>query len=88
MTIIDLIETFIGPLNNAFGKLIISIAFITLIGIGLDLIGFKRTLTFLTVLVSIFMFASFGWIPLWIVILIGIGLFVLGYNTIRGGSNA
>jgi len=88
MTIIDLIETFIGPLNNTFGKLIISISFIALIGIGLDLLRFQRTLTFLIVLVSIFMFASFGWIPLWIVILIGIGLFVLGYTVIRGGSNA
>lgn len=88
MTIIDLIETFIGPLNNTFGKLIISISFIALIGIGLDMIEFKRTLTFLIVLVSIFMFAAFGWIPLWIVILIGIGLFVLGYTVIRGGSNA
>jgi hypothetical protein len=33
------------------------------------------------------MFIGFGWFPIWIVILISIGIFVLGYVNIRGASN-
>jgi hypothetical protein len=40
------------------------------------------------VLVSIFMFVGFGWLPIWLVVGIGISLFILGYTNIRGGSNA
>jgi hypothetical protein len=88
MTIIELFETFLGPLDNTFGKLIVSVMFIAVFAIGLGFVGVSKILIFLTVLVSIFMFAAFGWIPLWIVVMIGIGLFVLAYTNIRGGSNA
>ena len=88
MTIVELFETFLGPLNTDFGKLIISIAFVSFFAIGLAMFGVSKLLTFLIVLVSIFMFVGFGWLPIWLVVGIGISLFILGYTNIRGGSNA
>jgi len=87
MTFLQLIESFLGPLNTAFGKLIISIGFISFFTITLALLGVSKLLIFLSVLVSILMFIGFGWFPIWIVILISIGIFVLGYVNIRGASN-
>jgi hypothetical protein len=34
------------------------------------------------------MFIGFGWLPLWLVVALGVGLFALGYVNVRGGSNA
>jgi hypothetical protein len=87
MTFLQLIESFLGPLNTEFGKLIISIGFISFFTLTLALIGVSKLLIFLSVLVSILMFIGFGWFPIWIVILISIGIFVLGYVNIRGASN-
>jgi hypothetical protein len=88
MTIVELFETFLGPLNTEFGKLIISAVFISFFTIALGLIGVSKLLIFFTVLVSILMFIGFGWLPLWLVVALGVGLFALGYVNVRGGSNA
>ena len=42
MTILQLIESFLGPLNTAFGKLILSVGFLSFIGLGLGLIGMSK----------------------------------------------
>jgi hypothetical protein len=88
MSIVELIESFLGPLNSEFGKLIISVGFISFLSIALAVIGVSKLLIFLSVIVSILMFIGFGWLPLWIVVGIGVALFTLGYVNIRGGSNA
>jgi len=88
MNIIQLIESFLGPLNTEFGKLIISIALISFFGIALSIFGISKLLIFLILLVSIFMFIGFGWLPIWLVVAIGVGIFALGYINLRGGSNA
>jgi len=88
MNIIQLIESFLGPLNTEFGKLIISIALISFFGITLSIFGISKLLIFLILLVSIFMFIGFGWLPIWLVVAIGVGIFALGYINLRGGSNA
>lgn len=88
MTIIELFESFLGPLNTEFGKLIISVLFISFFTVALGFIGVSKLLIFFSVLVSILMFIGFGWLPLWLVVAIGIALFALGYVNIRGGSNA
>jgi hypothetical protein len=87
MSIVELFETFLGPLNTEFGKLIISIVFISFFSIALALVGVSKLLIFLSVLVAVFMFIGFGWLPIWLVVAIGVGLFALGYNNLRGGSN-
>jgi hypothetical protein len=87
MTIVELFETFLGPLNTEFGKLIISVVFISFFTIALGFIGVSKLLIFFTVLVSILMFIGFGWLPLWLVVALGVGLFALGYVNVRGGSN-
>jgi hypothetical protein len=87
MTIVELFETFLGPLNTEFGKLIISVVFISFFTIALGFNGVSKLLIFFTVLVSILMFIGFGWLPLWLVVALGVGLFALGYVNVRGGSN-
>jgi hypothetical protein len=87
MTIVELFENFLGPLNTEFGKLIISVVFISFFTISLGFIGVSKLLIFFTVLVSILMFIGFGWLPLWLVVALGVGLFALGYVNVRGGSN-
>jgi hypothetical protein len=87
MLFLELIESFLGPLNTEFGKLIVSVGFVSFFSIALSLIGISKLLVFLSILVSLMMFISFGWIPLWIVIAIAILLFALGYVNVRGASN-
>lgn len=87
MDILDFIETFLGPLNNDLGKLIVSVLFMSVIGIGLGLIGVPKITLFIAILVTLFMFVSFGWIPIWIIILLAIGLFAMLYLNVTGGKN-
>lgn len=87
MYIIDLLEQFLGPLNNTFGKLFFSLGVIGALTIGLSIFGLPKTIIFLTAIASVLMFTVFGWIPSWIVIVIGIGLFVLVFSSLKGGSN-
>lgn len=86
MTFLQLIESFLGPLNNEFGKLMLSVAIIAFFALSLNFIGVSKILLFLCVLVSILMFAAFTWIPLWIVIGIGIGLFGIGFVNVRSSQ--
>jgi hypothetical protein len=86
MDILVLIESFLGPLDTTFGKLVISIFFMAFIGIGLGLVGVPKLTLLISILVTLFMFISFGWIPVWIVILLAIGLFALLYTNIAGGN--
>lgn len=86
MDILVLIESFLGPLDNTLGKLILSVFFMAFVGIGLGLIGVPKITLLIGILVTLFMFVSFGWIPIWIIILLAIGLFALFYLNVTGGS--
>lgn len=87
MDILVLIESFLGPLDNTLGKLIVSVLFMSVIGIGLGLIGVPKITLFISILVTLFMFVSFGWIPIWIIVLLSIALFAMLYLNVTGGSN-
>lgn len=87
MYIIDLLEQFLGPLNNTFGKLFLSIGVIGGLTITMSIFGLPKTIIFFSAIASILMFSAFGWLPGWIVIVIGIGLFVLVFTSIRGANN-
>jgi hypothetical protein len=86
MDILDLIESFVGS-TNTFLQMLLAIGFIGAIGIGLSLVGVSKILIFATVVVAVLMFAGFGWIPIWIVVMIAIGIFTMAFFSIRGGSN-
>jgi hypothetical protein len=87
MDILDFIETFLGPLDTTFGKLFISIFFMAFVGITLGIIGVPKITLLISILVTLFLFVSFGWIPIWIIILLAIILFAILYTNLRGGSN-
>lgn len=87
MYILDLLEQFLGPLNNTFGKLFLSVGVIGALTIALSIFGLPKTIIFLSAIASVLMFAAFGWLPGWLIIVIGIGLFTLAFSSIRGGSN-
>lgn len=86
MTILQLIESFLGPFNTAFGKLILSVGFLSFIGLGLGLIGMSKLNLFMIMIGGVLMFAAFGWIPLWIIIMLAIGLSVLLLTNVLGGN--
>jgi hypothetical protein len=86
MDILDFIESFIG--TNIFIQMLVAVFILGFIGIVLSIYGVSKILILLTLIVAILMFAGFGWIPIWIVALIGIGVFILAFFSIRGGSNA
>lgn len=88
MTILELINTFIDPINTDFGTLILSLGIMSFLAIGLTLLNVPKTTTLTTIIVSLFVFISFGWIPIWIVILLAIGLFALIYLNFKGGAAA
>ena len=87
MDILVLIESFLGPLDTTFGKLFISIFFMAFVGITLGIIGVPKITLLISILVTLFLFVSFGWIPIWIIILLAIALFAILYNNLMGGSN-
>jgi hypothetical protein len=86
MDILDLIESFVG-ISNTFLQMLLAIGFIGAIGIGLSLVGVPKILIFATIVVAVLMFAGFGWIPIWIVVMVAIGIFTMAFFSIRGGSN-
>jgi hypothetical protein len=85
MTILEFIETFIDPINTDFGTMILSLGIISFLAIGLTLLKVPSDTTLTTIIISLFMFISFGWIPIWIIILLAIGLFVLIFLIFKGG---
>lgn len=85
MDILVLIESLLGPLDTTLGKLIISVFFMAFIGVTLGLVGVPKITLLISILVTLFMFVSFGWIPIWIIILLGIGLFAMLYLNVTGG---
>ena len=87
MDILVLIESFLGPLDTTFGKLFISIFFMAFVGITLGIIGVPKITLLISILVTLFLFVSFGWIPIWIIILLAITLFAILYTNLMGGSN-
>jgi len=86
MTILDLIETFIGPLDNTIGKLLLSVGFLGFIGLALGLIGINKLNLFIIMIAGVLMFAGFGWIPIWIIIMLGIGAAILLLTNVLGGN--
>ena len=88
MSILELIETFIDPINNTFGTMILSLGIMSFLAIGLTLLKVPSATILTAIIISLFMFIAFGWIPIWIVILLAIGLFALIYLNFRGGAAA
>jgi len=90
MSIFELIETFLDPILTASnGGLILSVGFIIVITIMLGIINVSKPIILITSISLFLMFISFGWIPLWIVILLILiifGLFIT--NIVGGGSGA
>jgi hypothetical protein len=89
MLFLELIETFLDPiLSTEFGGILLSMIFIAVIAIAFGLMDIPKNVIFTSAFVLLIMFISFGWIPVWIVILLTLGLFVFLLMNIRGGSNA
>ena len=90
MTIFDLIETFLDPiLTTSNGSFFLSIGFVIFMAIALGIMKVSKPIILTSSIVSFLMFVAFGWIPVWIVILLTIiifGLFLT--NVIGGGSRA
>lgn len=87
MLFLEVIESFLGSLDNEFGKFIISIGFVVFFAIALSFIGISKLLIFLIVLACLVMFVSFGWLPLWLIIALGMLIFAIGFVNIRGAIN-
>ena len=89
MSIIELIETFLDPiLSTAFGGVLLSVGFIAFLTVALGLLNLPKVSILTTVIVLLLMFVSFGWLPLWLIILLTLTFFGLFLLNMRGGSNA
>jgi len=89
MSIFELIETFLDPiLTLSNGGLILSIGFILFISISLGIINVSKPIILITSISLFLMFISFGWIPLWIVILLILIIFGLFITNIIGGKSS
>lgn len=90
MSIFELIETFLDPiLTTANGGFFLSIGFVIFMAIALGIMNISKPIILTSSIVSFLMFVAFGWIPVWVVILIAIiifGLFIT--NVVGGGSRA
>ena len=88
MTIFQLIETFLDPiLSTEFGGLLLSFVAILFFSIALGFLNIPKVSILITVVVLLLMFVAFGWIPLWIIILLTLTFFGLFLLNMRGGSN-
>jgi len=88
MSIFELIETFLDPILTASnGGLILSVGFIIVITIMLGIINVSKPIILITSISLFLMFISFGWIPLWIVILLILIIFGLFITNIIGGRS-
>jgi len=89
MTFFQLIETFLDPiLSTAFGGLLLSIVFIATLTIALGIFQFPKVSILTAAIVSLLMFIAFGWLPIWLVLLLTMAFFALFILNMRGGSNA
>lgn len=90
MTIFELIETFLDPiLTTSNGSALLSIGFVIFIAIALGIMNISKPIILTSAVTLFLMFVAFGWIPVWIVILLTIiifGLFIT--NVVGGGSRA
>ena len=88
MLFLELIETFLDPiLSTDFGGFLLSLIFIAVVSISFGLLNIPKNVIFTASVVLFLMFIAFGWMPIWIVILLTLGLFVFLLMNIRGGSN-
>jgi len=89
MTFLQLIESFLDPiLSTEFGGILLSMVFIAVVVISFGIFQIPKNIILTSSFVLLLMFISFGWIPLWIVLLLTIILFVFLFMNLRGGSNA
>ena len=88
MTIFEIIEDFLNPvLTLSNGGFLISVISIVIVAVMLGLLNISRYIILTSVIGLFLMFTVFGWIPLWIIILLALILFALIYTNIQGGSN-
>jgi hypothetical protein len=90
MTFFEVLETFLDPiLTTSYGATLLSVGFLVFLIVLLGMFNVNKTTIITTVVASLLLFITFGWIPLWFIFLLGIvflGLIVLSLR--GGGSNA
>lgn len=89
MTFLEVIEFYLDPiLSSEFGSILLSMIFIAVVVVALGVMQIPKNIVLTSAMVLLLMFISFGWIPLWIVILLTMALFVFFIMNVRGGSSA
>ena len=75
-------------LDGAFGQ--VFLAFMIIVGatIILSLLQVPKIMILMVAVIATLMFATFLWFPLWVVILLGVGVFVFFLFSILGGATA
>jgi len=87
MPIIDFIETFLDPLMTDFGQLFLSLLFTTISVVMLTIVNMPKVVLITAALVMMLLFVAFGWLPVWIVVLLMIYFFVNTILNMRQGRD-
>jgi hypothetical protein len=87
MPIIDFIETFLDPLLTDFGQMFLSLLFTTAAVVMLTIVNMPKVVLITAALVMMLLFVSFGWLPVWIVVLLMIYFFVNTILNMRQGRD-
>lgn len=86
MTFLEVIEFYLGDLLlTAFGKTLISVIFLAFLTITLSMFKMPKDVIIISVVSGLLLLVSFGWIPIFFVILIAIVFLLLTIITINGG---
>lgn len=87
MTFFELLETFLDPLlSTSFGPTLLSVGFLVFLIVLLGMFNVNKTTIITSVVASLLLFITFGWIPLWFVFLLGIVFLGLIVLSLQGGS--
>lgn len=87
MTFFELLETFLDPLlTTSYGPTLLSVGFLVLLIVLLGMFDVNKTTIITSVVASLLLFITFGWIPLWFIFLLGIVFLALIVLSLRGGG--
>jgi hypothetical protein len=87
MTFFQLIEKFLDPiLTTSYGEALLSVGLLLFTIILLGILKVSKTIIITCSVVVLLMLISFGWIPLWFVVLLAIFFIALILLSLRGGS--
>ena len=73
-------------LDGDFGKIFLAIVLIVGITVALSLLKLPRMVVLFSAVLGFLVFTTFGWFPLWTVIVIVIAIFGLFILKLRGGT--